>query len=48
MTKYDHKFPVIKFVFKLWLRHSLRVFMLGGQWKCFISLKFFSWPSFII
>jgi len=33
---------------KLWFRHSLRVFMFGGQWKCFISLNFFSWPSFII
>jgi len=36
------------YLFKLWLRHSLRVFMFGGQWKCFISLNFFSWPSFII
>jgi len=38
----------IFYLFKLWLRHSLRVFMFGGQWKCFISLNFFSWPSFII
>jgi len=36
------------YLFKLWLRNSLRVFMWCGQWKCFISLNFFSWPSFII
>jgi len=36
------------YLFELWLRHSLRVFMFDGQWKCFISLNFFSWLSFII
>jgi len=36
------------YLFKLWLHHSLRIFMFGRQWKCFISLNFFSWPSFII
>jgi len=32
MTKYNHKFPVIKFyLFKLWLRHSLRVLCFAGS-----------------
>jgi len=36
------------YLFKLWLRHSLRVFYVWRAVKMFYSLNFFSWPSFIM